>query len=40
LKTSMTFSRGYRAAQRYSPRRGRRRRSARLECRGVIGQGL
>ena len=27
------FSRGYRAAQRYSPRRGRRRRSARLSSR-------
>ena len=34
----MTFSesRGYRAAQRYSPRRGRRRRSARLSSRWVI----
>ena len=29
-------SRGYRAAQRYSPRRGRRRRSARLSSRCVI----
>src|SRR5436190_1778030 len=30
------FVRGYRAAQRYSPRRGRRRRSAGLSSRGAI----